>query len=172
MNEKVVLVDLFGNKVGEIEKMEAHKKGKLHHAFSLFIIKDNKMLIQKRAKNKYHSGGLWSNACCSHPQMFENIFKNIKNKTRQELGAEILNLKYEFSFIYKNKFKNNLIEYEYDDVFSAEINSELNINKNEIECVKWLELNILKKELENNSEKFTSWFLICAPKIIEKYLNN
>ena len=115
MNNNVCLVDLFGNKIGEVEKIEAHKKGLLHHAFSLFIIRDGKMLLQKRAKEKYHSGGLWSNACCSHPQMFENIFVNIKEKTREEIGAEIENLKFEFSFIYRNKFKNNLIEYEYDE---------------------------------------------------------
>ena len=80
MNNNVTLVDLFGNKLGEMEKLEAHRKGKLHYAFSLFIIKDGKMLLQKRAKEKYHSGGLWSNACCSHPQMYENIFKNLSSK--------------------------------------------------------------------------------------------
>ena len=168
MNNNVCLVDLFGNKIGEVEKIEAHKKGLLHHAFSLFIIRDGKMLLQKRAKEKYHSGGLWSNACCSHPQMFENIFVNIKEKTREEIGAEIENLKFEFSFIYRNKFKNNLIEYEYDDVFTATTNSEIVINKEEVETVRWVDLDLLKKELEKNPEKFTSWFLICAPKIIEK----
>ena len=172
MNSNVVLVDLFGNKLGEMEKLEAHKKGKLHYAFSLFVIKDGKMLIQKRAPEKYHSGGLWTNACCSHPQMHANIFENIKEKMRDELGAEIENLIHEFSFVYRNKFKNNLIEYEYDDVFSAQLIGEININKTEVERVKWVELNILKKELENNPEKFTSWFLICAPKIIKKYLKN
>ena len=170
MNNNVTLVDLFGNKLGEMEKLEAHRKGKLHYAFSLFIIKDGKMLLQKRAKEKYHSGGLWSNACCSHPQMYENIFKNIEDKTKEEIGAEVLNLQFEFSFVYRHKFNNHLIEYEFDDVFTATTNSEIVVNKNEVESVKWIDLKLLKKELENNPEKFTNWFLICAPKIIKKYL--
>ena len=92
MNSFVTLVDVFGNKKGEMEKLEAHKKGVLHEAYSIFIIKNGKMLLQKRAKNKYHSGGLWSNACCSHPQLNENIFENIKRKTYEEIGAKIENL--------------------------------------------------------------------------------
>ena len=98
MNKNVILVDILGNRYGETEKLEAHKKGLLHEAFSLFIIKDNKMLIQKRALGKYHSGGLWTNACCSHPQINESIKNNIKRKTLEEIGAKITNLKKQFSF--------------------------------------------------------------------------
>lgn len=172
MNDKVTLVDVFGNKKGEMEKFEAHKKGVLHEAYSIFLIKDDKMLIQKRAKSKYHSGGLWSNACCSHPQLYENIFDNIKRKIFEELGIEICNLTFEFSFTYRNKFENNLIEYEFDNVFTATTNSEINFNPQEVECVKWVDLTELKNDLENNPKKYSYWFLICASKIIEKYLKN
>ncbi len=170
MNSFVTLVDVFGNKKGEMEKLEAHKKGVLHEAYSIFIIKNGKMLLQKRAKNKYHSGGLWSNACCSHPQLNENIFENIKRKTYEEIGAEIENLTYEFSFVYRCKFENNVIEYEYDNVFVATTNSEIKINVDEVEKVKWIDLNDLAKDLEANPQKYSYWFLISCPKIIKKYL--
>ena len=170
MNNKVVVVDIFGNKKGEMEKLEAHKKGVLHEAYSVFILKDNQMLIQKRAKNKYHSGGLWSNACCSHPQLEENIFENIKRKTFDELSIEIENLNFEFSFIYRNKFDNNLIEYEYDNVFTAQTNSLIKFNPDEVEKVKWVNLENLAQDLEKNPQKYSYWFLIACPKIIKKYI--
>ena len=170
MNNKVVVVDIFGNKNGEMEKLEAHKKGVLHEAYSVFILKDNQMLIQKRAKNKYHSGGLWSNACCSHPQLEENIFENIKRKTFDELSIEIENLNFEFSFIYRNKFDNNLIEYEYDNVFTAQTNSLIKFNPDEVEKVKWVNLENLAQDLEKNPQKYSYWFLIACPKIIKKYI--
>lgn len=172
MNNKIIIVDIFGNKKGEMEKIEAHKKGVLHEAYSVFIIKNNKMLIQKRAKNKYHSGGLWSNACCSHPQLEENIFDNIKRKTFEEIGAEIDNINFEFSFIYRNKFDNNLIEYEYDNVFTAQTNSEIKINFDEVEKVKWIDLEELAEDLVKNPHKYSYWFLIACPKIIKKYIRN
>lgn len=171
MNNKVIVVDIFGNKKGEMEKLEAHKKGVLHEAYSVFILKDNQMLIQKRAKNKYHSGGLWSNACCSHPQLEENIFENIKRKTFDELSIEIENLNFEFSFIYRNKFDNNLIEYEYDNVFTAQTNSLIKFNPDEVEKVKWVDLEDLAQDLEKNPQKYSYWFLISCPKIIKKYIN-
>lgn len=170
MNNKVIVVDIFGNKKGEMEKLEAHKKGVLHEAYSIFILKNNQMLIQKRAKNKYHSGGLWSNACCSHPQLEENIFENIKRKTFDELGIEIENLNFEFSFIYRNKFDNNLIEYEYDNVFTAQSNSLIKFNPDEVEKVKWVNLEDLAEDLEKNPQKYSYWFLIACPKIIKKYI--
>lgn len=171
MNNKVIVVDIFGNKKVEMEKLEAHKKGVLHEAYSVFILKDNQMLIQKRAKNKYHSGGLWSNACCSHPQLEENIFENIKRKTFDELSIEIENLNFEFSFIYRNKFDNNLIEYEYDNVFTAQTNSLIKFNPDEVEKVKWVDLEDLAQDLEKNPQKYSYWFLISCPKIIKKYIN-
>lgn len=170
MNSNVILVDILGNRYNEIEKLEAHRKGLLHEAFSLFIIKDKKMLIQKRASNKYHSGGLWTNACCSHPQLNESIKSNIKRKTLEEIGAEITNLKKQFSFVYRHKFDNGLIEYEYDNVYTANITTPVKINKDEAEEIKWIDLKILADDLKNNAQNYTVWFLICAPKIIKKYL--
>lgn len=170
MNNNVILVDIFGNREKEIEKITAHKLGLLHEAFSLFIIKDKKMLLQKRVLNKYHSGGLWTNACCSHPQLNEDIKTNIKSKTFEELGATINKLKKEFSFVYRCVFDNGLIEYEYDNVYTAQLNSDIVINPNEVEKIKWVDLHKLALDLKKNPQNYTYWFLICAPKIINKYI--
>ncbi len=118
MIENVILVDQDDNEIGIMEKLQAHQLGKLHRAFSIFIFNDDKdqMLIQKRAKEKYHSGGLWSNTCCSHPRPEENIVAAAKRRLHEEMGFEC-DVREVFSRKYRTTFENNLTENEFDYIF-------------------------------------------------------
>ena len=114
--EKVVLVDKDDNEIGLMPKMEAHQKGILHRAFSVFLLNsDNQILLQKRSSNKYHSGGLWTNTCCSHPRDGENIINAGKRRLSEEMGINT-DLIEAFKFTYKAKLENGLTEHEYDHV--------------------------------------------------------
>ena len=115
--EKVILVDKNDRQVGLMEKQEAHIKGLLHIAFSIFIFNTkNELLLQKRATQKYHSGGLWTNTCCSHPRENESTIDAAYRRLNEEMGM-ICDLKFKFNFIYKAKLDNNLYEHELDHVF-------------------------------------------------------
>lgn len=168
--KNVILVDLNDNPVGKMEKIEAHEKPVLHRAFSIFLINENKILIQKRAKTKYHSAGLWANACCSHPET-NDIFKEAQSRLFEELGIkEQINLKELYSFVYFAKLE-NLFEYELDHVLVGNYEGKIEINEEEAEEYMWVTVESLEKELIKNPKKFAPWFLICAPKVI-KYLKN
>lgn len=159
--EKVILVDITGKEIGWSEKIEAHKKGLLHKAFSIFIFnKKGEMLIQKRSKNKYHFAGLWSNACCSHPRAGEETMAAGRRRLLEELGVET-KLSFLFSFIYRaDDKKSGLTEYEFDEVFSGIIDSEIiPFNKDEIEEISWISLNDLDRSISQNPENYTYWFL-------------
>lgn len=166
-NDELILVDLDDNEIGSINKMDAHVLGKLHRAFSVFIINDDKMLIQKRNINKYHSGGLWANACCSHPRKGEELKDAVPRRLKDELGIE-LTAKELFHFVYKTKFNDNLYEYELDHVFITTYDGEINFNHDEIEEVKWIKIDELKEDVVLHSENYASWFIIALPKLLEK----
>lgn len=160
MKEYVVLIDEEGNRLGLEEKIEAHKKGLLHKAFSIFIFnKEGKMLLQKRAKSKYHFSGLWSNACCSHPFDGELTEDAAHRRLVEELGFDAV-LNKAFTFKYKiYDPSSGLYEHELDEVFIGTYDNEINaINKEEVEAVKWLTLQEIKKEIEEMPERFTFWF--------------
>src|SRR5690348_5807899 len=115
--EQVVLVNEEDQEVGTMEKMEAHRRGVLHRAFSVFIFnKQGEMLLQQRAQEKYHSGGLWTNACCSHPRPGEEVSEGAGRRLVEELGFET-ELQPVFNFVYKANFENGLIEHEFDHVY-------------------------------------------------------
>ena len=127
--EKVILVDKNDRQVGLMEKQEAHIKGLLHRAFSIFIFNTkNELLLQKRATQKYHSGGLWTNTCCSHPRENESTIDAAYRRLNEEMGM-ICDLKFKFNFIYKAKLDNNLYEHELDHVFFGFSDSTPKINK-------------------------------------------
>ena len=167
--ENIIKVDIDDNQIGEIEKLEAHKTPILHRAFSVFLYDGNKILLQQRAFNKYHSGGLWANSCCSHPRANQEFMQSVYDRLNFELGIEEkFNLKEIFSFNYLSKYSENLFEYELDHVLVAEYSSNKNIpfNNDEIENVKWVDICWLKKDLVLNPTNYATWFLICAPKVI------
>ena len=168
--KKVIHVDLNDNEIFKKEKLSAHIEPVLHRAFSIFLVNKNKILIQKRAKTKYHSAGLWANACCSHPET-NNIFEEAQSRLFEELGiTEKINLKEIYSFIYFAKLE-NLYEYELDHVLVGNYSGNVEINKEEAEEYMWITIENLEKELIESPKKFAPWFLICAPNVI-KYLKN
>jgi len=164
---KIILVNKKDNEIGIEEKIKAHKEGKLHRSFSIFIFnREGELLIQKRAKSKYHSPGLWSNTCCSHPRPGKNLEDETKRRLKEEMGFEC-NLREIFSLIYKAKV-GNLIEHEFDHVFLGKFNGEPRPNPEEVEDWKWVNLTELKKDIKENPQKYTFWF----KKILKKYSRN
>jgi isopentenyl-diphosphate delta-isomerase len=166
-NEMVVLVNEQDQQIGLMEKIEAHEKGLLHRAFSVFILNDaNELLLQKRALSKYHSPGLWTNTCCSHPKDNENIINAGNRRLKEEMGFQT-ELKPFLSFVYKAKFENGLTEHEFDHVLIGKYNDEPLINSAEVCDWKWVDLESLSLDIINNSENYTVWFKI----IFKKYHN-
>ena len=163
--EKVILVDEQDNAVGAMEKIEAHKKGMLHRAFSILLFNSKgEVLLQKRAKEKYHSGGLWTNTCCSHPSPDETMEAALNRKLKQEMGID-LHPEFSYKFIYKHTFENGLTEYEFDHVFTAIFNGEPHINTQEVEHWKYIDLRSLKEDISQHPENYTYWFKL----IIQKF---
>ena len=158
--ENVILVDEKDNQVGLMPKLEAHQKGLLHRAFSVFIFNsDYKLLLQKRASSKYHSGGLWTNTCCSHPRDGEDIIDAANRRLNEEMGIKT-SLRKVFDFIYTAELDNNLIENEFDHVFYGVYDIDPIINNDEAEDFKWVDMETLKNDIENNKDQYTVWFKI------------
>lgn len=165
VRNNLVKVDIFDNQLETISKIDAHKAPILHRAFSVFLFNDkNEILIQKRALNKYHSGGLWANACCSHPQKDEDVIVSAQNRLIEELGITT-DLKELFTFTYMHKFNNKLYEYELDHVLLGKYNGEIKLDPNEASECKWITIDELNNQLTTSPQIFASWFIICAPKI-------
>lgn len=158
MKDSVILVDEQDLEYGSMEKYEVHRRGKLHRAFSIFIINGRgQLLLQKRAHTKYHSPGLWSNACCSHPKPGENIYMAAKRRLMEEMGFDC-KLEKKFSFIYKTEFDNQLIEHEYDHVFLGKYNKDPLPNPVEVAEWKWMDIAQVSYDLKQNRHKYTYWF--------------
>jgi isopentenyl-diphosphate delta-isomerase len=154
-----------------MEKIEAHEKGLLHRAFSVFIFNpDGEMLLQQRALSKYHSPGLWSNACCSHPRPGEDAMVAAQTRLEQELGFSTP-LEKMFDFIYKVSFENGLTENEFDHVFVGKYEGEIRSNPEEVKAYVFKPIDEIKLQMKHNPEMYTAWFHIAFPKI-EQYLKN
>ncbi len=156
--EQVILVNEEDQVIGTMEKMEAHLQGVLHRAFSILVFNSKgEMLIQKRAKTKYHSGGLWTNACCSHPHPEEDINKTIRKRLKHEMGIDAQS-EFLYKFTYKTKLDQNLTEYEVDYVFKAICDQEPILNPQEVDDWKLIYPFELKKLIDTKPEEFTYWF--------------
>ena len=169
MKEMVILVDKNDNQLGLMEKIEAHEKAVLHRAFSVFILNDNnELLLQRRALSKYHSPGLWTNTCCSHPREGESVINAGIRRLREEMGfeTEINNL---LSFIYKAEFDNGLTEHELDHVLLGRYNKAPLINKLEVSDWKWTNMEFLKKDVVINPDLYTVWFKIIFQQFYKKF---
>ena len=172
MIEEVILVDKNDNALGFMEKMEAHEKGILHRAFSVFILNDkSELLIQRRAKSKYHSAGLWTNSCCSHQRKDESSIQAGQRRLFEEMGIKA-SLQKLFSFIYKTSFDNGLIEHELDHVLIGFSNEKPKINNQEVDDYKWVSLELLNEDLALTPEKYTAWFLIIFDRFYKHVLDN
>jgi isopentenyl-diphosphate Delta-isomerase len=156
--ENVILVDEQDNMVGTMEKMEAHQKGVLHRAFSILIFNSKgELLLQKRSKDKYHSGGLWTNACCSHPTLKESIRDTTRKRLLHEMGID-LQPEFAYKFIYETKLDKNLIEHELDHVFIGVFDGDPAINKHEVEDWKFMSIESIQADIKTHPEIYTSWF--------------
>lgn len=160
MKEEIILVDENDRELGTSEKMAAHLSGDLHRAFSIFVFNEQgEMLLQKRARNKYHSGGLWTNTCCSHPRPGEDLEQATARRLREEMGFSC-DLQKAFDFIYKAQLDNELTEHELDHVFIGKYEGEILPDKREVMAFRWFKLPELKKEISKSPHKFTVWFKI------------
>ena len=166
MNEQqVILVNDRDEPTGVMEKNEAHEKGFLHRAFSVFIFNNKgEMLLQQRALSKYHSAGLWTNTCCSHPQPGEETRLAARRRLSHEMGFEAP-LEKVFDFVYKTSFDNGLTEYEFDHVFTGEYDGPVTFNKEEVNDFRFMEISELKLSIQEDPGKYTYWFRLAFPRI-------
>ncbi len=169
--EHVILVDENDQQIGLMEKMEAHEKGLLHRAFSVFIFNDeNQLLLQQRAKDKYHSGGLWTNTCCSHPREGESLLDAGKRRLHEEMAFSCP-IETVFSFIYKAELDNNLIEHELDHVLIGNYNEAPKPNPDEVMDWKYVDLEWVVEDMKANPENYTAWFRIVFDNVKGHFLN-
>lgn len=165
--EMILLVDQDDKEIGYGEKAEVHKKGIFHRAFSIFIFNSRgELLLQKREKNKYHSPGLWTNTCCSHQRMGEELNEATHRRLKEEMGFDS-DLEEIFKFSYNIAFNEDLHENEYDHVFIGRYNGKVDINPKEVEEFKWVELGALKKDVKEFPNKYTYWFKLSIDKVIK-----
>ncbi len=167
MIQQVILVNEMDQELGAMEKLEAHRKGLLHRAFSVFIFnRSGEMLLQKRALEKYHSAGLWSNACCSHPAPGEVLLEAAMKRLEEEMGF-ITPLLPAFDFTYRTEFENGLIEYEFDHVFTGEYEGPVLINQTEVMDYAFRPMSSIRKDLERYPQNFTAWFHLAFTDIMK-----
>jgi len=170
MDQEVILVDEQDQQLGVMEKMEAHRKGLLHRAFSVFIFNDKgEMLLQQRSMNKYHSGGLWTNACCSHPRPGEDIQRAALRRLHEELGF-VTSIEEIFDFIYKSPFDNGLTEHEFDHVFIGVYDDSILPDRKEVSDFCYKSMAEIRSSLKSNPAQFTAWFHIAFP-MVEKWIS-
>lgn len=166
MPELVVLVDKNDIPVGVDEKLKVHQEGKLHRAFSVFIFNSqNQLLLQQRALDKYHSAGLWTNTCCSHPRPQEETLSAAHRRLQEEMGFDC-ELKEIFNFEYRADFNNGLIEHELDHVLVGHYDKEPVPNPQEAESYKWVDVRWLEKDMIENPNIYTFWLKISFAKVL------
>lgn len=162
---EVILVNEADEAIGRMEKMEAHRKALLHRAFSVFIFNAaGEMLLQQRADGKYHSAGLWTNACCSHPAPGEDTRAAALRRLKEELGFTT-GLEEIFSFIYRTEFDNGLTEYEYDHVFTGTYDGIVRPDRKEVKNHAFRSIEEIDRMVAEDPAMFTSWFLIARERL-------
>ncbi|MBW2969766.1 isopentenyl-diphosphate Delta-isomerase [Candidatus Woesearchaeota archaeon] len=165
MKEFVILVDENDTEIGSCEKLECHEKALLHRAFSILVFNSkNEIMLQQRAKSKYHCGGVWSNTCCGHPRPGESIEAAAKRRLMEEMGFEcpLSEIK---TFIYKIKFDNGLTEHEFLHVFKGLFDGVPVPNPEEADSWKWIAMGELKKDIKENPDKYSYWFKLILEKL-------
>ncbi|MBL6875123.1 MAG: isopentenyl-diphosphate Delta-isomerase [Flavobacteriales bacterium] len=167
MQEQVILVNKKDEPIGLMDKFEAHEKGALHRAVSVFIFNSNhELLIQRRALAKYHTPGIWSNTACSHPRNNESTLSCANRRLFEEMGIKT-EMSPIFSFLYKAEFSNNLIEHELDHVFIGFTNKKPNPNPKEVCDWKYIDQTSLEKLFHDIPDAFSPWFKICYTRAFE-----
>lgn len=168
MEEQVILVNTNDQPIGLMPKMEAHEKGILHRAFSVFILNDKgELMLQQRALHKYHSPGLWTNTCCSHQRDGETNIAAGKRRLQEEMGF-VTDLRGVASFIYKAPLNNGLTEHELDHIMIGKFNGTPNINLEEVADWRWMSVDAIRENIQNQPENYTVWFIIIFEKFYEQ----
>jgi isopentenyl-diphosphate delta-isomerase len=170
--ELLILVDVDDKPMGKLEKLEVHRRGLLHRAFSIFVFNsDKELLLQQRADTKYHSPGLWTNTCCGHPQFGEELTDAVERRLYEEMSLKFTP-QYAFSFIYKATVENGLTEYEYDHVFMGTLNTLPQPASSEVKNWKYMDLKSLERDIAIHPEQYTKWLKICLKKVIDSFDGN
>lgn len=160
MVEEVILVDEADREIGFAEKLAAHREGgRLHRAFSIVLFNGRgQMLLQRRARGKYHFGGLWTNACCGHPRRGESVAEAARRRLREELGV-VAELREAFSFVYTaSDGSSGLTEREFDHVLVGAFGGEPRPDPDEVDAVCWVDCGELERDVERRPERYTPWF--------------
>ncbi|MBN1954174.1 MAG: isopentenyl-diphosphate Delta-isomerase [Anaerolineae bacterium] len=169
MEEQVILVDSKGQEIGAGPKMEMHRAGKLHRAFSVFVFNSRgELLLQQRANDKYHSGGLWTNTCCSHPRPGEPTEAAAHRRLREEMGFDC-QLEEQFQFTYRAQLDNGLVEYEYDHVLIGQHDGDPIPSPEEVGDWKWVAMDDLQRDVREHPERYTHWFRLAIERVISAY---
>ncbi len=160
--DQVILVDEADVAIGTMEKMEAHQKGLLHRAFSVVLInRQGELLLQQRALTKYHSGGLWTNTCCSHQRPQEDAHVTIQRRLMEEMGIDAQPA-FAYKFIYKATLDGRLTEYECDHVYVGRFDGTPRLNPNEASDWRWMALPALQTDMQRHPDQYTAWFKLIA----------
>jgi isopentenyl-diphosphate Delta-isomerase len=167
--EQVILVNPADEELGHQNKLLAHEQGQLHRAFSIFIFNQNhQLLLQQRAMGKYHSPGLWTNTCCSHPQPGLSMEQALQQRLSYEMGMSCA-LQFSFKFLYKTSFANGLTEHELDHVYIGHTNTLPMPNPSEVLDYKYISIPDLKKDLGQNPQAYTAWMRIIMDKVPDNF---
>ena len=160
MMEQVILVDEQDNPIGLMEKQAAHIEPHLHRAFSIFLFNSKgELLMQQRALSKYHSPGLWTNTCCSHPRDGETLEEATSRRLWEEMGMRC-EMHEVYTFIYKAPVGQGLTEHEFDHVFIGQSDDIPCINTEEVASWKYMTIDDLSKDIALYPEHYTEWFKI------------
>ncbi len=167
MEDKVILVNETDEPIGQMGKLQAHETGTLHRAFSVFIFNSKgELLLQKRAKEKYHSSELWTNTCCSHPRFGEKTKAAVDRRLMEEMGMKCQTT-FAFSFLYRAAMENGLIEHEFDHVYFGYSDEIPSPDKSEVQAWKYVSIKELQEEIIKSPENYTAWLAICLHKVVE-----
>lgn len=171
-DEMLILVDAFDREIGSATKLGAHVDGLLHRAFSAVLWREGEngpeLLLAKRALTKYHSGGLWTNSCCSHPRVGEEVLEAGQRRVAEELGVEPIGLYELDSFIYRAVFDNGITEYEFDHVLLGRCEGEPVPDPAEASDVRWIGFDALSAEMLDAPEQFTVWAFTVFPMVMRE----
>jgi len=166
-SEHVILVDANDREIGTEEKLAAHRRGVLHRAFSAFVFHpDGRMLLQRRALRKYHSAGLWSNTCCSHPRPGETVLDAARRRMVEEMGVSV-DLEHAFSFTYRANLERDLVEHEFDHVLVGRSDDAPSPAAEEVADWRWVGINEIRNQINESPDDFTVWFRLAFDRVVD-----